>query len=324
MSTIKTRPTRTPSPMSWRKGTGVAGQPWKGSVREYDLFKELTIGVIAVTLLVLVASAVFSSPDDKSVTLKSWAVSRPADFIATATAELGGTSDTAGYGPPYNSTPGATQTLGPIDLQSLAGVRLPINTAQDFVIGPLKTLPTTPNAVATWTDATVKQQTAWTDAYTAALGKAPNNDPGKVKTGNYGPVPAITGDLLSMARLGSLDSALSSAGSFYNTNQTEAILFLGDGAYLNDLATGLHLSGDQWGMMNETGNYPGQSWLWLFSFFYQVEPFASAPNADILVVVLVALLTLALVLVPFIPGLRSLPRLIPIHRLIWRDYYRRR
>jgi hypothetical protein len=34
------------------------------------------------------------------------------------------------------------------------------------------------------------------------------------------------------------------------------------------------------------------------------------------------LLSLGLVLVPFIPGVRSIPRLIPIHRLIWRDYYR--
>ena len=29
-----------------------------------------------------------------------------------------------------------------------------------------------------------------------------------------------------------------------------------------------------------------------------------------------------LLLLPFIPGLRSIPRWIPIHRLIWRDYYR--
>jgi len=35
-----------------------------------------------------------------------------------------------------------------------------------------------------------------------------------------------------------------------------------------------------------------------------------------------ALLTLVFVLVPFIPGVRSIPKLIPIHRLIWRDYYR--
>jgi hypothetical protein len=26
--------------------------------------------------------------------------------------------------------------------------------------------------------------------------------------------------------------------------------------------------------------------------------------------------------VPFIPGLRSVPRWIPVHRLIWREYYR--
>ena len=34
-------------------------------------------------------------------------------------------------------------------------------------------------------------------------------------------------------------------------------------------------------------------------------------------------LSALLVLVPFIPGIRSLPRWIPIHRLVWRDYYRR-
>ena len=324
MSTLKPR-TGGPVPsMSWRKGTGIAGRPWKGSVREYDLFKELTIGVIIVTLLVLTASAIFSSPDDKSVTLKSWAVAQPTDFVTTATAELGGTSGTAGYGPPYNSTAGATQTLGPIDLQSLAGVKLPVDTAQDFVIGPLETLPSPPSELATWTSASSKQQASWTDAYTKALAKAPANDPTQVASGSYGPLPAITTDLLAMARQGSLDSVLTSGGTFYNSDYTKAVLFMGDGTYLDGLATNLHMQGDQWGMMNETGNYPGQSWLWLFSFFYQIEPFQSAPNADILVVLMVAILTLLLVLVPFIPGLRSLPRLIPIHRLVWKDYYRRR
>ena len=34
-------------------------------------------------------------------------------------------------------------------------------------------------------------------------------------------------------------------------------------------------------------------------------------------------LTLALLLLPFIPGLRSTPPAAgPVHRLIWRDYYR--
>ena len=34
------------------------------------------------------------------------------------------------------------------------------------------------------------------------------------------------------------------------------------------------------------------------------------------------LLSVGLVLLPFIPGLRSIPRWIPVHRLIWRDWYR--
>ena len=51
---------------------------------------------------------------------------------------------------------------------------------------------------------------------------------------------------------------------------------------------------------------------------YQLPPFNTADNADILVVMTVGLLTLLLALVPFIPILRDIPRWIPLHRLIWR------
>jgi len=142
--------------------------------------------------------------------------------------------------------------------------------------------------------------------------------------GDYGPVPALTGALLAMAQQGTLDPVLGAKGSFYNTDYKASILFLGDGTYFPGLADAQHLTGDQWGMMNETGNYPGQSWLWLFSALYQVEPLKSSPDADVLVVFSMVILTLLLTLVPFIPGLRSLPRRIPVHRLIWRDYYKHR
>lgn len=310
--------------MSWRKGQGLAGQPWRGATRVYDLLKELTIGLVVMSLIVLVLSALLGSPDDPSVTLKSWANAQPSDFVATATAELAGTSETAGYGPPYNSTPDATQKLGPIDLQSLSGVQLPIDTAEDFVVGPLKTLPKPPPVLADWAAATDKQRTDWATAYSDAIAKAPGNDPTRVRSGDYGPVPAITSDLLAMARQGSLDSVMPARGEFFNLDYTRSILFLGDGSYFPNLASAQHLTGDQWGMMNETGNTPGQSWLWLFSFFYQIEPFASSPNADVLVVSIMLLLSLLLTLVPFVPGLRSIPRWIPVHRLIWRDYYRQR
>jgi hypothetical protein len=75
-------------------------------------------------------------------------------------------------------------------------------------------------------------------------------------------------------------------------------------------------------MMNETGQYPGQAWLWLYTFWYQVPPFSTSDNADALVWGLMMVLSAALVLVPFIPGLRALPRRLGVHRLIWREHYR--
>jgi hypothetical protein len=44
-------------------------------------------------------------------------------------------------------------------------------------------------------------------------------------------------------------------------------------------------------------------------------------NADLGIIILMTVLTAALALVPFIPGLRDIPRWLPIHRLIWRRYY---
>lgn len=309
--------------MSWRSRDDLVSRPWRGRVRDYDLFKEVTVGFVVVSLLTLGLVAVLGSPDEPSVTFVSWSKSQPIDFATTATAELGGTSDTAGYGPPYNRTPDATQTLGPLDLQTMSGVRIPIDTADAFVIAPLKTLPHVPAAVATWTDASAAEQTRWTTAYSKALA-ADKTSALPAARAAYGPVPAIVTSLTGMARSGALDGALAGQNGFYNQDYTKAILFLGDGTYFQNLAAAQHLTGDQWGMMNETGNYPGQSWLWLFSLFYQVEPFSSAPNADLLVVLIMAVLTALLALLPFIPGLRTLPKWIPIHRLVWRDYYRSR
>jgi hypothetical protein len=302
----------------------LARRPWKGTEREYDLFKELTVGVIVVGLLVVGFAAVASSPDEPAVNLQSWANASPSDFVATATAELGKTSDTATYGPPYSTTQGATQTLGALDLQSLSGTRIPIDTAADFVTTPLHKLHSENAALAEWSGASAAEQTKWTGNYASALTKATNGNPAKVKSGLYGPVPALTSGLLSQAKRGALDGAILSEGGVFNTDYTRTILFLGDGNYFPNLAAAQHLTGDQWGVMNETGSYPGQSWLWLFSFWYQVPAIGNLGNADLVVVGIMLLLTTLLALVPFIPGLRSVPRWIPVHKLIWRDYYRRR
>lgn len=303
-----------------------APQPWTGAKRPYDLAKELVIALIAVGLLSIVLAAVLSSPDEKGVTLQSWARQDPSDFVATAVTELDGTSTSASYGPPYNHA-AAGQSIFFLHLQRWIDVHQPVDPPVDFVLRPLSTItadPTLTAAVSTYKSAGTSQQQTWAANYDKAISAAPDADPSKVAAGAYGPVPTMTAALLRLAQVGALDSQLvTHSPGFYQDNYTKPLLFLADGGYLPALAAKDHLQGTQWGMMNETGNYPGQAWLWLYTMWYQISPFNHSGNADALVWGLMMLLSLGLILVPFIPGVRSLPRLIPVHRLIWRDYYRK-
>ena len=300
-------------------------RPWRGRVRPYDLVKEFVIALVVVSLLVLSLAWLFSSPDEPAITLKAWATADPQDFVATTVQELAGTSGTAGYGQPYNATPDAAQRIGPLQLQKWAGVRIPVDPAQQFVLGPLQSMPLSgdaASALSTWTSASADQQAGWATAYDDAITKADGDYTKVSASSDFGPVPAIAQAELASAKGGALDGAVQAQGQFFQTDYTAPLLFLADGAYLESQARAQHLGGDQWGMMNETGSYPGQSWLWLYTFWYQIDPFASSANADALVWGLMFVLTLGLMFLPFIPGLRSIPRWIPVHRLIWRDYYR--
>jgi hypothetical protein len=301
-------------------------RPWWGRYRRYDLVKESVVALVVIALVTVGLAIAFGSPDRKPITLKDWATNAPNDFVATAVAELDGTSGTATYGAPYTNDPTAGQKLGPLPLQRWGGVREPVDTAADFVLGPLgtNTNPDVAKALATYEAASADQQNTWASAYGDALGKAPDGDPAQVATGDYGPVPALATGLLAMATSGGLDGLLQEQGGFYQTNYARSLLFLADGTYLEDQARDENLGGDQWGMMNETGSYPGQAWLWLYTFWYQIPPFSSSDNADALVWGLMMLLSAGLVLVPFIPGLRSLPRWLGVHRVIWRSAYRSR
>ena len=75
--------------------------------------------------------------------------------------------------------------------------------------------------------------------------------------------------------------------------------------------------------MNETGSYPGQPWLWLYTMWYQIPGWTNSANIDMIAIYMTGLATLLLLAVPFLPGLRDIPRLIPLHRLVWRSWYAR-
>jgi hypothetical protein len=299
---------------------------WQGDYRRYDLAKEVVVSFVVVLVLVIACAIVFSSPDDPPVTVKSWSIAAPVDFAQTAMTELDGTSPTATYGPPYTNTPGASQKLGPISIERAVGVRIPINTAQDFVLRPLATLPDRPSldaALSRYESASAAQRARWDAAYEKVVADASFSD-GRlvVKSGPYGPVGVLIGNLESMARSGALDGALLASPQLYATNYTNPLLFIANGTYMTSLAGLRHLQGDQWGMMNETGNFPGQAWLWLYTMWYQIPPMNTSSNGDVEVWAIMMVLTLLLALVPFIPGLRSIPRWLGIYRLIWRNHYR--
>ena len=315
-------------------------RPWAGRYYPYDLVKELAIAVGVVGLLAVLLAILFSSPDEKPSTLAQWSQTLPRNFATAAVKELNGTSGTAEYGPPYNHN-GEGQHAAFLYPQKWLGVSHPIDTTNDFVLGPLATVPNDPAlhaAIDEYKAAPAATKKAWGEAYAKPLeeyeaaeeeGKpAPSTvttDPATgavtVRATGTGPLPTLIAGLAALARSGGLDGSLLTSSQFFQTDYTKPLLFMADGGLLEKRAEKDHLLGDQWGMMNETGSYPGQAWLWLYALWYQVEPFKSSENADILVMIVMGVLSLAFILIPFIPVVNRLPRWIPIYKLIWREHY---
>ncbi len=317
-------------------------QPWKGRYAPYDLVKELCIAIAVIALLSVLLTVLLSSPDDKPSTIAQWSHELPGDFAATAAKELAGTSDTAEYGPPYNHNSGSVQHFLFLHPQRWLGVSHPINTAEDYVVRPLETIPNDPalqKALAEYKAAPEKQKKEWSEAYAKPLEEystaveEKKTLPGTVsvdqstgtvtvKSSRSGPVPTMMTSLQGLAQSGGLEDGLLSSSQFFQTDYTKPLLLMADGGLLGERAEGQHLLGEQWGLMNETGSYPGQPWLWLYALWYQVEPFKSSPNADIDVLLVMGLLSLAFICIPFIPVVNRIPRWIPTYKLIWKEHYR--
>jgi hypothetical protein len=264
---VRPYPARGEQREPYRKG--VTQEQYYRGVRmaPYDLIREVVIVGSVLLVIVLVFSALFGSADERPLTLQSVAQSDPAGFVTVSLSELDGSSAIANYGPPYNTGTGSVQYLGPVSLQQLGGARLSLDTAQVYVFGPLGTIRSTEvqNAVKTFQAASGQQQTTWETNYGDALAKNTNealdaNGNLVLPTGEYGPLPVMFNSLLGIARSGALDGILLANGKFYQTDYTNPLLFLNESA-LPDQASSEHLLGNQWGMMNETGAYPGQAWL---------------------------------------------------------------
>lgn len=269
------------------------------------------------------------------------------DFVTTVVTELDGSSATATYGPPFNDTSGASQQIGGLSLagtaRSLFGLTQPINTANDFVLAPLTRIvapydPTVAAAVTAYEAAggsrragvpadqlVSARQARWLKNYTAALAKgSASNGRIRVAPGDYGPVPTLVQAELTIARNGALDGNFHTSTAQLTTNPYQATMFFSDGTLWSTVAAGQGLTGDQWGVMNELWNYPGQFWLILYAIPYHIPAVGTSPAADLWVGILVVVVGMVLqLLLPWIPGLRDIPRAIPLYKVIYRRYYAR-
>ncbi len=335
--------------MSWKRDNARAKRHWAGPLEKYDLITEGSIALIAVIVLVIILSALFGAPKVPAVSFQNWAQADPADFVNTTLTELAGTSETATYGPPYNNATGQVQYLGPFSPQTWVGVRMPVNPPQDFVIGPLTAYaplnPDVQKALQLWNSASPSQQQTWVTAAISATvnptatlallrwhghrpaGSTALNVQGSTAsfngTGDTGPIATMLSAMLAMAQSGALDSqSINDPGNTYSMNYTKSLLYQEDGQYLGDIANYYHMQGEQWGIMNEIGSWPGQPWLMPYAMWYNTPPWSNV-GTDILAVFMFSLVVLIIFFLPFIPGLRSLPRALRAYRLIWRPYYKK-
>src|SRR5260370_6245365 len=110
---------------------------------------------------------------------------------------------------PYNTGPGSVQSIGPLSLQQAAGVTIPIDVAQVYVLEPLSIAAQTDSQLAaalqTFTHARAQQQSTCEDAYTEALDTTVSNGHVVVPQGDYGPLPTMLDHLLTLGTIGTLD-----------------------------------------------------------------------------------------------------------------------
>jgi hypothetical protein len=255
---------------------------------------------------------------------------------------------------------GSTQGFGPLSPEQWFGEAIPIDTWTNFVVTPLRTLgnPDVDAAISTWEAADSTQQADWSAAYDKALLTATSADGTlTVAEGDYGPLPTLVNAQLGMATTGALDAALlytqakSTQGStvWYSNDQTMALLYFGDSGgggggpdcigpgqalpkdggcwfYNQSVANaaprfGGYLAGNTWGVVNEVGDWPGAWWLFPYSFWYQWGPGLTSGSADLYAMIMTGLVSLPFLFLPWIPGLRDIPRLSRVYRVMWGDYY---
>ena len=301
-------------------------------MKPYDMVREGLIVLVGMATVILILAAVWGFPHIPPLTMKEVATKAPVAFTQRTLTYFTGQAGLQTYGPPYTNNNENAQRVGPICPACWVGVTQRTDFRNALVMKPLEQAaivnPAIATALDTYRKADPAQQKAWTDAYGAALGKASaQNGQMTLPAGDYGPVPDLMNGMLKLAQAGLLEGALVQGVhpdyAPYNTDYALALFYMGGDGIYGPVADHFGEQGGQWGMSHTAGPYPGAWWLWPYAFLYQIPAIANSPNADLIAGMIIGAFSLILFFLPFVPGLNRLPYLIPVYRMIWRDWYRR-
>lgn len=289
-----------------------------------DFVKHLAMTTLVIAVLTVFLSAVFHEPVYPTLRIADVATSEPLMFYDVAFHDLAGTGEIAQYGPPYNH--GTAMVQSP--MQRWIGILHPVNVPEDFVLRPLRMAahldPSVGSAVRRWSAASPAQQRLWLASYQKGLARA-RMVHGRVVMpfANYGPVSLMIDGLWQLAKSGLMSGALDRSQGDYQFDNQNFLLFL-QGRPLHHAAARLELKGNQWGIIHEErAPYPGPWWMTIVTAIYQIPYISHATNADALALGGGMVIFIILLLAPWIPVFNGVPRHVFVHRLIWRQYYRK-
>lgn len=256
-------------------------------------------GVLVIFVLGL--AYILPSPYLQPVTIQDVAKGAPSTVATTLVKEFDGSSDTASY----------VDNIAPYTF----------NTRAVFINAPYIQLSQsrtgTKNLMSTFDNETATVQTQQlTDAATFF---ATWNGHSPVPTTN--PAITIVDQLVTMAQAGLYEPALSAANAVAipGNSTTYVLRFLADSGALEDKASSLNLTTDQYGMLHEEAGYaPGAWWLAPIGLLNHTI-LANDSNGDRDAALIFGSTFLLLLAFPFIPILNQLPDKLKVYKFIWRD-----
>jgi len=253
------------------------------------------VGLIAVLALIL------PSPYIKPTTIQSVAQQDPQLMGRTLIAEFNGSSDTASYMDnidPYTYDVRNTY----IDQPYQAFIATQANSQNQLQLFNSESA-----------DAQQQQLKAASDYYSQDSPN-PASLPGS-------PVTKIVTSLTTMAQAGLYEPALAAANSNsqHADESTYVSRFLSDTGVLEEKATALSITTDQYGMIREeSGRTPGAWWLAPIGVLNHTV-LKNDNNGDRDGAIIFGSFFLTLLAFPFIPYLNQLPDKLKVYKLIWRQ-----